>query len=189
MPKYLFRAKQHAWWSEFQEEDQTVAIVTFKASPAPADNQVIWHYSPSQAEEMPPPPGSLPLQAGFASDDGRYEALPIEVNGYEITATLKINSPANDLEHLKDGVFYVEVFNDHGSQKYQVLKSKNVIVISSMGNIGIIMVVTLVFGVTLFICILYCFVSASNNDNTSQTWPPTTPVLKEVYYYEDESSE
>ena len=89
--------------------------VTFLASPAPADNQVIWYHNPSQAEDIPPPPGSLSLQAGFASNDGRYDAMPIEVNGHEITATLNINSPADDLQ---DGVFYVEVFNDHGSQKY-----------------------------------------------------------------------
>ena len=85
------------------------------ASPAPADNQVIWHHIPNQAEDLPPPPGSLSLQAGMVSGDGRYDALPIEVNGHEITATLNINSPADD---LLEGAFYVEVFNDHGSQKY-----------------------------------------------------------------------
>ena len=175
------------------------------ASPAPADNQVIWHHNPSQAEDIPPPPGSLSLQAGFASNDGRYDAMPIEVNGHEITATLNINSPADDLQ---DGVFYVEVFNDHGSQRYHftfqeymedatepLVHEEEPVETMSGGTIAAILVVILAFvagtaGVTFYAKKngKFCFASSSNNNDLSETWPPRTPMLKEVYYYDDKPS-
>ena len=33
-----------------------------------------------------------------------------------------------------------------------------------------------------------CFVSGSNNNDLSETWPPRTPMLKEVYFYDDKPS-
>ena len=189
--------------------------VTFLASPAPADNQVIWHHNPSQAEDIHPPPGSLSLQAGFATNDGRYDAMPIEVNSHQITATLNINCPADDLQ---DGGFYVEVFNDHGSQKYhftfqEYMKDatdmkdatepckapkpieEELVATMSLGTIVAILIVILAFvvgttGVTLYAKKneKYCFASGSNNNDTSETWPPRTPMLKEVYYYDDKPS-
>ena len=183
-----------------QEEDQTVVSVTFMASPAPADNQVIWHHNPSQAEDIHPPPGSLSLQAGFATNDGRYDAMPIEVNSHQITATLNINCPSDDLQ---DGVFYVEVFNDHGSQRYHFTIQKYMeepfeeepAASMSLGTIVAILIFILAFvvgttGVTLYAKKneKYCFASGSNNNDLSETWPPRTPMLKEVYFYDKPSN-
>ena len=119
--------------SSFQDGDEeypdtTTVSITFLASPAPENNQVIWHHEPMstlqfQDENQPPPPGAIALQADSMTEDGRYQTLPIEVNGHEITAKMLINNPSED---LSDGVFYLEVFNDYGSQKYHFTFEKYV---------------------------------------------------------------
>ena len=50
------------------------------------------------------------------SEDGRFEALPLNVTGHEVYAVLYVNQPADD---LLEGTFYVEASNLYGKETYE----------------------------------------------------------------------
>ena len=50
------------------------------------------------------------------SEDGRFEALPLNVTGHEVYAVLYVNYPADD---LLEGTFYVEASNLYGKETYE----------------------------------------------------------------------
>jgi len=101
---------------QYKSGDQTVVGVTFKANPVPASNEIIWHHHIGTDDEtQPPSPGSLILEAGQTSEDGKYEALLEEVDGHEVTAILHINDPS---DQLLVGSWHLEVQNSQGSQEY-----------------------------------------------------------------------
>ena len=66
----------------------------------------------------------------------------------------------------------------------------------SVGTIAAILIVILAFvvGATVVLILYakknekYCFASGSNNNDLSETWPPRTPMLKEVYFYDKPSN-
>ena len=50
------------------------------------------------------------------SEDGRFEALPLNITGHEVYAVLYVNYPADD---LLEGTFYVEASNLYGKETYE----------------------------------------------------------------------
>jgi hypothetical protein len=101
----------------FQAGSDYPAVVTirFMANPPPLDNEAIWQISPTKDEIQPPPPGSFSLAAGQVSDDSRYEALPLNVTGHEVSATLLVSGPQED---LLDGSYYLHVVTSEGEMSY-----------------------------------------------------------------------
>ena len=64
------------------------------------------------------------LQAGSKYRES-YEALPLEVSGHNITATLIIHNPKEDAEQFE---YYLEVTNEVGTQRYIGLRLTNVVI-------------------------------------------------------------
>ena len=58
------------------------------------------------------------------SEDGRFEALPLNVTGHEVNAVLYVNYPADD---LLEGTFYVEASNLYGKETYEFTFEKYIL--------------------------------------------------------------
>ena len=56
------------------------------------------------------------MESGQVNEDGRFEALPLNVTGHEVYAVLLVNDPDDD---LLDGIFYLEASNAYGKQTYE----------------------------------------------------------------------
>merc|ERR1711935_1072388 len=110
---------------QYKQGDTTSVGIRFLANPVPEANEVIWHHSPPVLEEgSPPPPGEFNLESGQVNEDGRFEALPLNVTGHEVFAVLLVNDPDDD---LLDGIFYLEASNAYGKQTYEFSFEKYVL--------------------------------------------------------------
>ena len=58
------------------------------------------------------------------SEDGRFEALPLNVTGHEVYAVLYVNDPTDD---LLQGTFYVEASNLYGKETYEFTFEKYIL--------------------------------------------------------------
>ena len=56
------------------------------------------------------------MESGQVNEDGRFEALPLNVTGHEVYAVLLVNDPDDD---LLEGIFYLEASNAYGKQTYE----------------------------------------------------------------------
>ena len=56
------------------------------------------------------------MESGQVNEDGRFEALPLNVTGHEVYAVLLVNNPDDD---LLEGIFYLEASNAYGKQTYE----------------------------------------------------------------------
>jgi len=179
---------------QYKKDSQTVVGIRFLANPVPESNEVIWHHSPPVLDEgSPPPPGEFNLESGQVNEDGRFEALPLNVTGHEVYAVLLVNDPDDD---LLEGIFYLEASNAYGKQTYEFSFEKYILdwdpepedvdpetpgdeeeggedpKSSSMGAGTIVAIVVVILGIILGFSITYW---AKTNDKWCFRKPDTKP--------------
>ena len=90
-------------------QDQIQVDVIFDANPVPQDNQAIWHMSPT---------GDMAdaklLEAGDY-EEGKYDALPLNITGQEVIASLIIY---NLIEEDASFTYTLQVVTDQGETVY-----------------------------------------------------------------------
>lgn len=178
------------------------------ASPTPLENQVIWHHivdrqPVNQDGELDwvdydvPPPGSFVLQAGQMTDDGRFEALPLNITDHEVLAALVVNDPGDD---MLEGQFYLEVQNEYGSQNYTFSFAKMALITtpnpyeavddsntSTLGSGTIAAIVVIIVAILVAVGITswakknnkWCFAKPDYNPTaTSDPDPNQAPIIK-----------
>lgn len=106
---------------QVDSEYPAVAEIKFMANPTPEDNQAIWHINPSGQEAQP---DSVVLQAGVISDDSKYEALPLNISGHEVTATLLIQKPQLEEENY---AYHLHVMTKVGDNSYAFRMQRQVV--------------------------------------------------------------
>lgn len=105
--------------------------LTFMANPVPQNNEAIWHITPEMEEEMPmyyddndnssyviPSRNDVIVIQSDSMDGGKYEALPLNISGHTVTATLKIyNLIQEDMDYEYD----LSVITAAGEKVYDVM--------------------------------------------------------------------